>query len=206
MRDADSGRILKLSTRTVAQFLDEWFPAIQPTVDATTWKNWQDYAYSYFVPRLGGERLQSHNEPQLLKLYGTLLKEGRIKRDRNSVMFAYWSEQIARGHSPKPREIADTCGATIHAARAAVRRYRAGIAPKAMPPGLAPKSVRNIHVMIHRALVDAVAWKYISDNPASRVRPPKRVRSRRQVWSADQIQAFCMPCATIALRHCSFWN
>jgi integrase len=105
-------------------------------------------------------------------------------------MYAFWVEQTALGTNPTPRDVAAACGATTHAARSAVRRYRAGIVPKPTPPGLAPKSVRNIHAMIHRALVDAVAWKYISDNPASRVKPPKRVRGRRQVWSAEQIQTF----------------
>ena len=59
-----------------------------------------------------------------------------------------------------------------------------------MSPGLAPKTVRNIHALIHRALVDAVAWKYIADNPASNVKPPKRPRTRREVWNPDQIRAF----------------
>ncbi|WP_238997594.1 tyrosine-type recombinase/integrase, partial [Mycolicibacterium sp. CBMA 361] len=44
--------------------------------------------------------------------------------------------------------------------------------------------------MIHRALADAVAWKYISDNPASNIKPPKKPRSRRPVWNAQQIQTF----------------
>ncbi|MCW2687385.1 MAG: hypothetical protein QOH69_277 [Actinomycetota bacterium] len=44
--------------------------------------------------------------------------------------------------------------------------------------------------MIHRALVDAVAWKYINDNPASHVKPPKRARTRRQVWSTEEIRTF----------------
>jgi integrase len=61
-----------------------------------------------------------------------------------------------------------------------------------MTPGLAPKTVRNIHAMIHRALADAVAWKYIGDNPASNVKPPKRPRTRRKVWKPEQIQAFLM--------------
>jgi integrase len=190
MRDADRGRVVRSSARTVGQFFDEWFTAIEPTIDATTWRNWRDYAYAYVLPRIGAERLQSLNEPQLLRLYGTLLNEGRLKRDRNSAMYAFWVEQTALGTNPTPRDVAAACGATIHAARSAVRRYRAGIVPKPTPPGLAPKSVRNIHAMIHRALVDAVAWKYISDNPASRVKPPKRVRGRRQVWSAEQIQTF----------------
>lgn len=190
MREADRGRTVQSSNRTVRQFFDEWFAAIKPILDETTWQNWHDYASAYVLPRIGEERLQRLSEPQLLKLYGTLLAEGRIKRDRNIAMYEFWAEQVAQGQQPTPREVADAAEATIHAARAAVPRYRAGIVPKAKSQGLAPKSVRNIHVMIHRALVDAVAWKYIVDNPASRVKPPKRQRTRRQVWSADEMQTF----------------
>jgi site-specific recombinase XerD len=46
--------------------------------------------------------------------------------------------------------------------------------------------------MLHRALVDAVAWKYIAYNPASNIKPPKRPRNRREVWNSDQIQTFVM--------------
>jgi hypothetical protein len=78
------------------------------------------------VRHIGEERIQKLSEPQLLKLYGKLLAEGRVKRDR-----------------------------------AAVRRYRAGIVPKQTSLGLAPTTVRNVHTLIHRALPDTVAWKYI---------------------------------------------
>jgi hypothetical protein len=122
------------------------------------------------------------NEPELLKLYGKLLAEGRIKPDRNADMYAFWSSQVAKGNAPTPRAVADACETTIHAARSAVRRHTAGVVPKQTSPGLAPKTVRNIHAMIQRALVDAVGWKYITDNPASNVKPSKRPRTRRQVW------------------------
>src|ERR1700682_3958402 len=95
----------------------------------------------------------------------------------NSEMVKYWSARVANGQTPKPTEVAVACGTTIHAARAAVRRYKSGIVPLELPPGLAPKTVRNIHAMIHRALVDAVAWKYIAYNPASSIKPPKRPRN-----------------------------
>jgi len=36
MRESDRGRIVKPSTRTVAQFLTEWLTAVEPTIDATT--------------------------------------------------------------------------------------------------------------------------------------------------------------------------
>jgi hypothetical protein len=97
---------------------------------------------------------------------------------------------VAIGQTPKPTEVSVACRTTIHAARAAVRRYKSGIVPLELPPGLAPKTVRNIHAMIHRALVDAVAWKYIAYNPASSIKPPKRPRKRRTVWNPDQIQTF----------------
>lgn len=190
MREADRGRVVKPSVRTVAQFLTDWFVAIEPSIDATTWQNWKDYAFSYVAPRIGAERLQSLDEPQLLRLYATLLAEGRINRDKNYQMYAYWSERVANGENPTPREVSEACQTTIHAARAAVRRYRSGIIPKSRTPGLAPKTVRNIHAMIHRALADAVAWKYIRNNPASNVKPPKLPRTRRKVWKPDEIQTF----------------
>jgi integrase len=41
-----------------------------------------------------------------------------------------------------------------------------------------------------RALVDAVAGKYIDSNPASNIKPRRRPRTRRDVWTPDQIQIF----------------
>jgi integrase len=190
MREADRGRVVRSSSRTVAQFLREWFTAIEPAIDATTWQNWKDYADTYVIPRIGAERLQRLDGPQLLRLYRKLLVEGRVKRDRNTAMYVYWSGRVIQGEKPTPREVSEACETTIHAARGAVRRFRSGVIPKQMPPGLAPKTVRNIPAMIHRALVDAVAWKYINDNPASSIRPPKLARARRKVWTPDQIRTF----------------
>lgn len=127
---------------------------------------------------------------QLLRLYAKLLTEGRVKRDNDSVMYAYWSERNAAGNPPTPRQLSEACNTTIHAARTAVRRYRAGIVPRPVSPGLAPKTVRNVHAFVHRALVDAVAWKYITDNPASNVKPPRRPRTRRTVWKPEEIRTF----------------
>jgi integrase len=190
MRDADRGRVVKPSSRTVAQFLTEWLSAVEPTLDATTWRSWSDYARWYVIPHIGAERLQRLDEPQLLKLYAKLLAEGRVKRDNDTVMYNYWHERTARGDEPTPRLVSEACKTSIHAARSAVRRYRSGIVPKQISPGLAPKTVRNVHAFVHRALVDAVTWKYLVDNPASNVKPPRRPRTRRQVWDTVQIQTF----------------
>jgi len=108
MRQADLGRVVRPSARTVSQFLDEWFTAVEASFDATTWQNWKDYARAYVIPRIGEEKLQRLNEPELLKLYTALLADGRIKRDRNSEMFAYWTARVARGRPATPREISET--------------------------------------------------------------------------------------------------
>jgi integrase len=189
-READRGRVVKPSTRTVAQFLTEWLAAVEPALDATTWRSWSDYARSYVIPHIGAERLQRLDEPALLKLYAKLLAEGRVKRDNDMVMYTFWSKRTADGNEPTPRQVSEACKTTIHAARTAVRRYRSGIVPKEVSPGLAPKTVRNVHAFLHRALVDAVAWKYLGDNPASNVKPPRRPRTRRQVWKPEEIQTF----------------
>lgn len=190
MRDADRGRIVKPSDRTVAQFLTEWLTAVEPTLDATTWRRWSDYARSYVIPHVGAERLQRLDEPQLLRLYAKLLAEGRVKPDNDFAMYTYWSRRITAGDDPTPRQVSEACKTSIHAARDAVRRYRSGVVPKEKPRGLAPKTVHNIHGFLHRALVDAVAWKYLLDNPVSRVKPPRRPRMRRQIWDTHEIQTF----------------
>ncbi len=61
-RDVDRGRFVKPSNRTVEQFLTEWLTAVQPALDATTWRNWSDYARWYVVPHIGAERLQELDE------------------------------------------------------------------------------------------------------------------------------------------------
>lgn len=190
MRKADEGRAVRPTARTVAQFIEEWLPAIEPTIEATTWQGWKDYAVYYVVPRIGEQRLQRLDEPQLLRLYSALSSDGRIKKDSNGAMYAYWSEAVKRGENPTARQISEKCGTTLNSARPAITRYTSGRIPKPHSPGLAPKTIRNIHAMIHRALADAVAWKYLSSNPASNVRPPKRIRARRPVWEPEQIQAF----------------
>jgi integrase len=190
MREADRGRVVKPSTRTVAQFLTEWLTVVEPALDATTWRSWSDYARSYVIPHIGAERLQRLDEPALLKLYAKLLAEGRVKRDNDNVMYEYWLKRTNDGKEPTPRQVSEACNTTIHAARTAVRRYRSGIVPKPVSPGLAPKTVRNVHAFLHRALVDAVAWKFLNDNPASNVKPPRRPRTRRQVWKPEEIRTF----------------
>lgn len=55
--------------------------------------------------------------------------------------------------------------------------------------GLSPKTIRNIHVLIHKALADAYAWDRLTRNVASKVKPPKVDRTEMHMWDADQLRA-----------------
>ncbi len=56
--------------------------------------------------------------------------------------------------------------------------------------GMAPKTVQNVHAILHRALKDAVRWGYVARNVADAVDPPKGLPVERQVWTPEQLRAF----------------
>jgi integrase len=56
--------------------------------------------------------------------------------------------------------------------------------------GLAPKTVRNVHALLHRALKDAARWGYVPHNRADDVDAPHGVSPERQVWAPEQLRAF----------------
>jgi len=76
-----------------------------------------------------------------------------------------WSKNTAKGNEPATPGVRGLQHDHSRG-RTAVRRYRSGIVPKPVPPGLAPKTVRNVHALLHRALVDAVAG-IPHDNPSA---------------------------------------
>jgi len=89
-------------------------------------------------------------------LYEYLLTDGRQKRNTNGEMYELWKEACAANREIRPREIADKVGVTYAAARRAVRRYEAGRIPKPHVPGLAPKTVKSVHIMLSSAMSVAV--------------------------------------------------
>lgn len=71
--------------------------------------------------------------------------------------------------------------------------------------GLALKTVRNVHVMLHRAFEDAVEHDRIRRNPAARAKPPTSTRARkpvahRRTWSRQEAEAFLTYVADHRLR------
>ncbi len=65
--------------------------------------------------------------------------------------------------------------------------------PDTPPPsrrGLSPKSVRNVHGMLHRAFRDAIRWRRLPVNPCDAADPPRRATPEMHVWSSAELGRF----------------
>lgn len=58
------------------------------------------------------------------------------------------------------------------------------------PGGLAPKTVQNVHRMLHRALRDGVKWDLLARNVAEDAQPPHAARPKPHVWNPAQLRDF----------------
>jgi integrase len=56
--------------------------------------------------------------------------------------------------------------------------------------GFAPKTVRNIHSVLHRALADAERLGLVAKNPARSARGPSVSRKEQETWSPEQLSQF----------------
>jgi integrase len=190
----EAGRRVPPSRLTVGGFFDEWMTSIRDSVKPSTVANYRDYQDAYLRPTIWEKPLQKIDVPTLNALYRHLLASGRRKPDSNTRMYGYWESQRAAGRDLSPRELAAEAGVTIHAARKAVARYRAGRVPAPAAPGLAPKTVKNVHRMIHLALASAVAWRYIDYNPAEHAALPREsrrgTRRRGTAWTPEELAAW----------------
>ena len=56
--------------------------------------------------------------------------------------------------------------------------------------GWLPKTIINIHRMLHRALRDAVRWDMAPRNAAEDAQPPALQRTQLSVWEPEQMRRF----------------
>jgi integrase len=56
--------------------------------------------------------------------------------------------------------------------------------------GLAAKTIRNVHGVLHRALRDAARWGLVARNVADLADPPKTVRPEIKTWTATEVRSF----------------
>lgn len=73
-----------------------------------------------------------------------------------------------------------------------VERFYAKLVNEGGPAGrtLAPKTVRNTHIVLHRALADAERLRLVMRNVAHLARPPAVPHVERATWTADELRSF----------------
>ncbi len=64
-----------------------------------------------------------------------------------------------------------------------------GLYTALLKKGLAPKTVRNVHGVAHRALTQAVAWGIVPRNVAEAVEPPQVKRHEMRTLTPEQIRS-----------------
>jgi integrase len=188
--DAKRNQLVRTTRTTVADFLEDWIASRKLDMKPTSWQGYRDYLDSYVLPIIGPSQLKDLDTRRLNLLYVHLLERGRTKPDHNRMMYEFWLAERQAGREPTAAEVAAAGGVTYSAGHKALIRYRRGQAPADQTGGLAPKTVRNTHVMLHGALADAVRWNLIPRNPATDARPPRVRRKRHLIWNTDQLRTF----------------
>jgi integrase len=186
LKEWEDGQRVQPSKRTVEDALNDWLTRIRHSVKPSMWQNWRNYADYYVIPHIGQRKAQEIDGAILDALYARLLTEGRRKTDKNSLMYDYW----LANPDAKAADLVKFCGVTIYAARAALPRFRRGRKPQGQGQGLAPKTVVNVHRILHRAWEDFEAWKWVHRNVAKHAHPPTVPRQGRTVWTVAQLRAF----------------
>lgn len=77
LSDQQRGTFVEPTTKTLAEYLDEWVAAIEATLRPSTWDSYKSVIGSYVIPRLGTVRLSKVTAPRLNAFYAELLREGR---------------------------------------------------------------------------------------------------------------------------------
>lgn len=146
-RRLDSGLAPHAKRLRVSTFFEEWLASVRPTLKPTTWAGYRNTVEFYVLPTLGKRWLSDLNVRTLSAFYAHLLDQGRIRSDTGPAMYELWSSRRNErgGYVPRPAEMAELCGTTKEAARMAAMRFRRGRVPTAIGPGLALKSVHNVH-------------------------------------------------------------
>lgn len=141
--------------------------------------------------RLKAQRLQGINVVPSSESFSTFLFDSWLPAIRSSVRPSTFQsyEQIARTH------VSPRLGSTALKAitPATLNRMYADLLDTGRLDGrggLSPKSVRNIHIVVHKALNDAVRWDLLARNPADLADPPRVPRHEAKSWSPEELSSF----------------
>jgi integrase len=200
-----TGTYVKAERISLADFLtDEWLPFRRPPVlEASTWHSYDRYLRLHVVPHIGAVLLQKLTPVDLNRLYRHLLASGRRPvagpAGRRPAVRARAVELRATGLTYE--QVAVQLRAEFEDERAITRNAVAALLRRAATPakqpdrsaGLAPRTVRYIHTILHAALKDALRWNRVARNVADAATPPSAAAARPhrpKAWTAEQLRAF----------------
>lgn len=73
----DKGTYVEPSRQTLAEFVEDWLPAIRGTIRTSTWESYAANLRAHVLPVLGSVQLQALGPAQLNRLYADLRESGR---------------------------------------------------------------------------------------------------------------------------------
>ena len=201
----DRGDYVEPTRQSVADFLAEWFPAIQPTVRPATFNSYERNVRNHVVPYIGSTRLTKVDAGVLNGLYAKLLLSGR--RPHNRAGAGYPPEVLRRAVALRragmtlkdtAAQLREEVPAAAHITKDTLASLlrRASATPAALEGielhGLDHRTVAYVHVILHRVFKDAVRWGRLTRNPADAADPP-RVGSKAAemtTWDAATLRRF----------------
>ena len=109
-----------------------------------------------------------------------------VKADLRATTFASYSNAVKRLNAEIGAvKLRDLTPAIIEACYT-----RLGSGEGQSKRALAPKTVRNTHIVLRKALSDAERLELVSRNAASKARPPSVVRTPVETWTEDELADF----------------
>jgi integrase len=194
----DRGEYVEPSHQTLADFLEDWLRAIEPTLRPSTFDSYSRNVRNHVIAHIGSGRLTKVDAGTLNGLYAHLLASGRRKPSRTG-----------RGYSPdvvdralKLRADGLTLAATAERLRAELaeadhitkdtlacllRRQAVAEDGDGTDAHLDPRTVNYVHTIVHRAFKDAVRWGRLARNPADAADPPRGGQKSDGVHSWDAV-------------------
>jgi integrase len=199
------GTYVKAERITLADYLtEEWLPFRQPPViEASTWHSYDRYLRLHVIPHIGAVTLQKLTPVDLNRLYRHLLASGRRTMmgpaARRPIVRARAVELRATGFTYEQvavqlrAEFEGEAAITKNAVAALLRRAATPAKRPDRSTGLAPRTVRYVHTILHAALKDALRWNRVARNVADAATPPSAAAARShrpRAWTAEQLRAF----------------
>jgi integrase len=199
----DRGEYVEPSHQTLADFLEEWLRAIEPTLRPSTFDSYSRNVRNHVIAHIGSVRLTKVDAGTLNGLYAHLLASGRRKPSRTG-----------RGYSPDVvdraldlradgltlattaerlrAELAEADHITKYTLACLLRRQAVAEDGDASGAHLDPRTVNYVHTIVHRAFKDAVRWGRLARNPADAADPPRGGQKSDGVhsWDAATLREF----------------